>query len=136
MPSDDAQDDVRQPDGEAARDQHARDRAGQQPRRRVIVDVAPDHVPDAGDPEQRRGVEDVGADDLRHRQRIDEHHHETEEGAAADRREADDEAEDRADDHGEDLVAARENERQVARLDAALDERLRKEADAARDDRY
>ena len=131
----DPQHDVGQLHGEAARDQHAGNRAGEQPRGRVVVDVAADHVPDAGDPEERGRVEDVGADDLRHRQRIDEHHHEPEERAAADRRQADDEAEDRADDHREHLVAPAEDERPVVRLDAARDERLREEAETARDER-
>ena len=53
--------------GEAARDPDAGDRAEQQPRRRVQVDVALHEVADAADPEQRGGVEDVGADDLRDR---------------------------------------------------------------------
>src|SRR5579864_1250816 len=134
-PERETQDQVGQADREAARDQHAGNRAGQKPRGRVVVDVAGDHVPDARDPEQCGRMEDVGGDDLRHRQRIDEHHHEPEEGAAADRGEADDEAEDRADQDGDDLVAPREDERQVARPDAALDQRLCEEADAAGDER-
>ena len=108
----------------------------EQPGRRVVVDVAADHVPDAGDPEERGRVEDVGADDLRHRQRIDEHHHEAEERAAADRGEPDDEAERRRrSSTAMHLVAPAQDERRVARLHAALDERLREEAEPADDER-
>src|SRR5205085_3357021 len=72
---------------------------------------------------------------LRHCQRIDEHHHEPEERPATDRREPDHEAEDGADDHRHDLVAPRQDERTIARLHAALDERLGEKADPARDER-
>ena len=116
---------------ELAREQHAGDRAGQQPHHRPQVDVAGDEVAEAGDPEQRRRVEDVGADDLRQREREDEHHHEPEEGAAADRGQADDEAAGRAEREGDQLVAALEDERRVVGLDAALDERLGDEPAAA-----
>ena len=80
-------------------------------------------------------MEDVRADDLRQRQRIDEHHHEPEEGAAADRGEADDEAEDGADGRRDQLVAAREQERRVGRLDPAPDDPLEEEAEPAGDER-
>ena len=79
-----------------------------------------DEMAEAGDPQQRGGVEDVRADDPRDRQRIDHHHHETEERAAADGREADDEAEDGADDDCADLVLALQDERRFARLDPRL----------------
>src|SRR6266545_611721 len=134
-PERDPEHEVGQLHGEAARDQHAGNRARQQPGRGVVVDVAADHVADAGHPQQCGGVKDVGADDLRHGQRIDEHHHETEERAAADRREPDDEPEYRADHDREDLVAATQDERAVARLDAALDEGLREEAEPTGDER-
>ena len=101
----------------------------------MVVDVTGDHVTDARDPQERGGVEDVGADDLRHRQRVDEHHHEPEERAAADRGEADDEAEHGADRDGEHAVAIREQKRRVRGLDAARDKRLDEEPDAARDER-
>src|SRR5690348_1381555 len=100
----------------AAGDPDAGDRAEQEPRHRMQVDVALDEMADAGDPEQGSGVEDVRADDLRHGERVDHHHHETEEGSAADGGQADDEPEDRADQHGPDLVLPSQHERRVARL--------------------
>jgi hypothetical protein len=78
----------------------------QQPGHSVQVDVAGDEVPAPATQSNARRVEDVGADDLRDRQRVDEHHHEPEEGAAAHRREADDEAEDGADRERDPAVAA------------------------------
>ena len=89
------------------------------------IDVALDEMPEARDPEQRCGVEDVRADDLRDRQRVDHHHHEPEERAATHRGQADDETERGADQNGEDLVPAPQDERRVIGLHAALDERLR-----------
>ena len=53
--------------------------------------------PDPGHPEQRGGVEDVRADDLRRAQREDDQHRQPEEDAAADRGQADDEAAEDAD---------------------------------------
>src|SRR5206468_2577837 len=108
---------------------------GKEPYGRVQVDVAADEMSDPGDPQERGGVEDVGADDLRHRERVDEHHHEPEEGPAPDRGEADDEAEDSADRDGDHLVAPGQDEGTVAGPDAALDERFGEEAEAARDER-
>ena len=58
-------------DREVRADQHARDRADEQPGHRVQVDVAVQQVARAGDPEQHRRVEHVGADDLRRGQRIE-----------------------------------------------------------------
>ena len=80
-------------------------------------------------------MEDVRADDPRHRERVDEHHHEPEVRAAADRSEPDDEAEDRAGRDRDQLVAAGHDERSVARLHAAFHQRLREEAAAAADQR-
>ncbi len=54
---------IRHPDRELRAEQHARDRADEQPRHRVQVDVAVEQVAGAGDPEQQRGVQHVGADD-------------------------------------------------------------------------
>ena len=80
-----AEDAVAGADGEVAADQDAGDRAEQEPAHGPEGDVAGDDVAEAGDPEQRGGVHDVGADDLRHRQREEEHHRQPEERAAADR---------------------------------------------------
>src|SRR5438034_4436435 len=122
--------------GELARDQDSRDGADQQPRHRVQVDVAANQVTEACYPQQRGGVEDVRADDLRNRQREDEHHHEPEERAAADGRQTDDEAEHGAHGRGDRLVAGLKEEWRVARLDAALDERLRDQAKPAEHERH
>jgi hypothetical protein len=51
---------------------------------------------EAGHPEKRGGVKDVGADDLCGRERKDEQHDEREECAAADRGQAHDEPSKRA----------------------------------------
>src|SRR5205807_6432058 len=80
-------------------------------------------------------MKDVRADDLRDREWIDQHHHEPEESAAANRCQADDEAENGADQDRTDLVFAREDERGVIRLDTALDERLRDESRRPEDER-
>jgi hypothetical protein len=88
------------------------------------VDVALGEVADAGHPEQGGGVKDVGADDLRDREGVHHDHHEAEERPAPNRGQPDDEAEGRADCHGDDPVAILEDERRVARLHPAFDERL------------
>ena len=72
------------------------------------VDVAADPVRDAGDPQQDRGVEDVGADDPVRGQAEDEDQREPDQRAAAHRGGAEHEAEDEADRDGEDLRRARE----------------------------
>ena len=78
-----------------------RDRPDEQPAHRVQIDVAMDEVTRAGDPEQQRGMQEVGADHARGREREEEQEREPEERARADRREADDEAE-RGTDHDRD----------------------------------
>ena len=100
------------------------------------VDVADDEMAGAGDPEERGGVEDVRADDPRHRERVDEHHHQPEVRAAADRGDPDDEAEDGAGAERDQLVAAAHDERRLARLNPSLHERLGEEAGAAADERH
>jgi hypothetical protein len=114
-------------------EQHARDRPDQEPRHRVRVDVAVEEVRDARDPEQSRGVEHVGADDLRRRQWVEEQHREPEERPRADRCQADDEAAAGADQDRDHLVARRKEERSV--VSAAVHERLHEPAGAAEDER-
>ena len=97
------------------------------------VDVAVDQRCEARDPEQHCRVEHVGADDLLRGQREEEQHREAEERPRADRGQADDEPAARADRDREELVAAGEDERRVARV--AVDVRLQQEADAADDQR-
>ena len=80
-------------------------------------------------------MEDVRADDPRHREGIDEHHHQSEIGAAAHRGDADDEAEDRAGGERDELVAATHDERRLARLHPALHQRLGEEAAPTSDQR-
>ena len=77
---------VRQLHRDVAPEQHAGDRAHEQPTHRVQVDVPGDEMAGPRDPEQRGRVEDVRAHDLRRREREDEQHHEAEEGAAPRRR--------------------------------------------------
>src|SRR6266480_3957531 len=98
----------------AAGDPDARDRAEQQPSDRMQVDVALDEVPEACDPQERGGVEDVRSDDARDRQGIDHHHHEAEERPAADGRQPDDVTEHGPDDHGADFVLPRHDEARLA----------------------
>jgi hypothetical protein len=74
-------------------------------------------------------------DDLRRGQREHEQHDEPEERAAADRCQADDEPAARAERDADHAVTVREQERRVRGLDAALDERLGEEAEAAEDER-
>src|SRR5438876_3065445 len=126
---------LRQPEREAARHPDPRHRPQQQPRHRVEVDVALHEVSEARDPQQRGGVEDVRADDLRDRQRIDHHHHEAEERAAADGGEPDDEAEDGPEQHRPNLVLPLHDERRVTGLDAPFDECLGNEARRAEHER-
>ena len=95
--------------------QDARDRADQQPAGRREVDAARDEMPGAGRREQDRRVEDVGADDLRGREREGDQHHEPEDRAAADRGQPDDEAADDPGEDGDHLVARREDERRGRR---------------------
>src|SRR5580765_5618196 len=109
---------------EPARDPDSRNRADQEPRHRVEVDIALHEVAEAGDPEQCGCVEDVRPDDPRDSEGIDHHHHETEEGATADGGEPDDEAEHGADQHRADLVLALQDESRLARLHTSLDEGL------------
>ena len=89
----------------------------------------------AGNPQQRGRMEDVRAHDLRGRQREDEQHHEREERPAADRRQPDDEPSGRAQREGDQVLPATEQERRVVRLDAAADEGLGEEAEAAEHER-
>src|SRR5947209_6593865 len=107
---------VAEMDRELAAGEDARDGADEQPQERVRVDVARDEMPEAGDPEEAGGVEDVGADDLVRPQREDEQQRQSEEHAAADGRQPDDEAAEDPDEHGRDLVAPPHHECAVADL--------------------
>ena len=69
------------------------------------VDVAADPVGDAGGPEQDRGVEDVGADDLLRRQAVDGDQQDRDHRAGAGRGDPDHEAGGGADHDRGDLVA-------------------------------
>ena len=69
-PEHDPQRPLGHPEREARADQHTRDRADEQPRDRVLVDVAVEQVRDPCDPEQDGGVEHVGADHLRRGERV------------------------------------------------------------------
>src|SRR5437588_10735150 len=55
---------VAEMDRDLAAGEDARDGADEQPSQGVRVDVAGDEMPEAGDPEEAGGGEDVGADDL------------------------------------------------------------------------
>jgi hypothetical protein len=68
---------------------HAWDRAEQEPRHNADVDVAGDEMTEASDIEQRRCMEDVGADNLLRAQWKSEQHRETKERPAAHGRQAD-----------------------------------------------
>jgi hypothetical protein len=125
----------RDTNGQLAREEHAGDRAEQQPAHRVQVDVPVNEVADARDPEQRRRVENVRTHDFGRRQWEHEQHHETEERAASDRCQTDEEPAARSEGDTDHAVTVREQERRVRRLDAALDERLREEAEPAEDER-
>ena len=89
-------------------DQHAGNRAEQQPEEDAEVDVPGRPVRRARDVQERGRVEDVGADDLVRAQREDDQQRQPEEDAAADRRQADDEAAEGPDDDRGDTVSVRE----------------------------
>jgi len=70
---------LRNPDRHLASQEHAGNRADEEPPHRVRVDVAVQEMAHPGDPEKRGRVEDVRADDLLGRQREQEQHREPEE---------------------------------------------------------
>src|SRR5690348_5250044 len=125
---------VAEMDRELAAGEDARDGADEQPRQGVGVDVAGDEVPEACDPEQSGGVEDVRADDLVGPQREDEQQRQPEEHAAADGCQPDDVAAEEADEHGCDLVASAHDECAVADL-AHADGGLQQHAERAEQQR-
>ena len=88
---------------------------------------------DAGDPEQGGGMEDVRADDLLRRQRVDQQHRQPEERPRADGRQPDHEAANRADQNRDHPVPPAEQERRI--VGAPRNERLREETGASEDQR-
>ena len=93
----DPQSALRHADREVRADQHTGNRSDEEPGHRIQVDIPVQQMAGAGDPQQQRGVEHVGADDPARRQREEQQHREAEERAGPDRRQSDDEPEDRAD---------------------------------------
>src|SRR4029077_5254804 len=77
---------------EGGADDDARDRAEQDVAGEDEVDVAADPVGYAGRPEQDRGVEDIGADDLLRRQAVDGDQEDRDHRAGAGRGDPDHEA--------------------------------------------
>jgi len=83
---------LRNRDRQPATDEHARDRAEQQPAEDVEVDVSRQPVGGTRDVEQHCRMEDVRSHDFVRAQREDHQQREPEEDAAADRGQPDDEA--------------------------------------------
>ena len=79
-------------------------------------------------------MHDVGADDLGHRQREEQHHGETEERAAADRRQTDDEPADQTDPNSADPIGRRQAKHGLRR--ARMQERLDQERGSADQQRH
>ena len=119
---------------EAAAEENTGDRAEQQPGEDLEVDVARRPVRCPGHVQERRGVEDVRPDHLVRAEREDHEERQPEEDAAADRRQADDEPAEDADENGRDLVASCELPVHVPdRL--LLEEALRDQPDRAEEQR-
>ncbi len=99
------------------------------------VDVAADQVRDRGDPQQQRGVEDVGADDAQRRQPEDEDQRDGDQRAGAGRGEAEHEADGDPDQDRGDLVAGVELLDGHALAAAAHEQRAREHRDAGDEQR-